>query len=499
MLRLKDVRPSDFAYFDHMENKQTKTAVKTAFKYIVSLANLSGTFIEDWDLEYVFKKDGKWLTEKGEINKALFEYREEYAKLGSIVPEEVRAAVEIPLKGIFEGQGRRLKDTIEQLKASSLDYSRSIQRNTEKLRAELIKLTMFEAAQKTSDKNSFQLVEKVLTELPFKIFDATRDSVSFICTVDTIVEQRALGSKINRQYNLGRLIVRVNVRNFQLTIERLDYGVNRWYRPQHAHFHFCMDRAHFCAGGFANDQVEAANAVDFFKIMEMVNRWRTTLDTSSTLVSTMHFNHHPAFTTYLEGDFLFGLTELEMAKQLGPGGVYFCAPLMKASEYMTGLGVYHNFSEQYPFKKGGGVIDSGYQLERKSLLLQRLETERLKDLDPIIMADVMWILGEYPINNDILHGEPRWSSNGERVYYADKARSTYLTVDDFIELNGLHPDAVYRQSQDAEASRFDQHEEDEEELDAELEEESRFILAQHENERPVVNTAARRNTDAWSE
>ena len=93
-------------------------------------------------------------------------------------------------------------------------------------------------------------------------------------------------------------------------------------------------------------------------------RWKDTYDSRSALISIVNFNHHPAFTEYLEGDFLFGKTESEMAIELR--GTYFCPPLVTMldaakrypNEFLIG-------TDHYMFKEGGGPIDGHkYELYR---------------------------------------------------------------------------------------------------------------------------------------
>lgn len=362
MLRMIDVKSNDFAYFDNViEHPSTRSAVKGAFRYIVTLSNLASTPIDHWDIEQVFKGEDGWITDKGKINKAFFERKSaEPAKMLN-VPEHLLKLLERPLMELVSGNVREIERSIANKKTNIATAYSQIQTHTRQLSELNRSLIAAQFARKGIETGLIGQVNKILAELPVELWAIESGSISFLCTTDTIVPYRDLPNGINRRYNLGRLIFTVNVADMSVKCYRRDL-INRWANANQAHFHM---GSYLCQGGFSSDFANAVNNTDIFLLMSVLMRWKDTYDQSSSLTTNSNFNHHPAFTEYLEGDVMLGKTELEQYEFIC-GEVFYCGPLMSTSGYQARLNstVQASRNHNYSFQPGGGLIP-GYIYDRE--------------------------------------------------------------------------------------------------------------------------------------
>lgn len=329
MLTIKDVKSNDFSYFESLSNGQQVSSVKTAFRYIVNLSNLSGTYIDDWDIENVFKVDGRWLTDKADINKAFFGRRDIAPTVIPGITPEIAKMLEISLKDLTTGNVRSIKTSIDTKVSEISGFFTSIHRRNLELKDLRHRLELAEIAAKTKSKTVLSTVEKILVNLPLDLWDVTSSTVSFICKTDTIVPYRSIGNRINREYNLGRLILTIQTSDLKLIVQRQDF-INRWTRKSFAHFHY---GSYFCPGGFDSDMKTATLAGDLYGLVEMFCKWKDTYDPSSALTSATYFNHHPAFTVYHDGDWLYGMSETELVKATNDNNLFYCEPMRNYPEF----------------------------------------------------------------------------------------------------------------------------------------------------------------------
>lgn len=355
MISIKDLKSNDFAYLEGKTEGQILGSVKGAFKYIISLSNMTGTYIDDWDPE-VFKSDGKWITDKGEINKAFFARKSLSAVDIPGISPEIAAKLEVPLKGLFAGSVRTYRENAEAARRDIQNYYARIAEKVALLKSNQEKQLLAELAAKTKSGSYVDVVRKILTELPVDLWSVTDDQISFICKTDTIVPNRDKINKINRSYNLGRLIFTINTFDLKIKVTRRD-NINRWYKKNYAHFHY---GSYFCAGGFAEDLKRADLALDIYAIMETCLRWKDTYDAGSTLTSSNYFNHHPAFTTYESDDFLYGKSELELVKHCFDATMYYCDPMTQANRFCDRFAKQYGFTprnwgDEYVFSPSGGM------------------------------------------------------------------------------------------------------------------------------------------------
>lgn len=361
MLKMTDVKSNDFAYFDSIENTQTRGAVKGAFRYIISLSNLSGTAIDHWDIESVFKHEDKWLTDKGDINREFFKRKDAEPAAILNLPEPLVKLLEVPLKEVHGQNVREIKNNIATRERTIGNAHQNIRTAVSDLRNFKQRLLVAEIAAKESVNTVSTQLKKVLAELPLELWSVTSDCVSFICKTDTLVNARDIPNKINRTYNLGRLIFHVNVTDFKIAVTRMDI-VNRWVSASNAHFHY---GTYFCYGGFSSEFEKAQEEVSLFDLMSACVRWKDTYDARSTLVSSVRFNHHPAFTTYHEGDVFFGMDEKKQCEEAWRGGLYFTQPMTSPSITAANLKIgaqISPWSNEYPFAANGGPRP-GYKYE----------------------------------------------------------------------------------------------------------------------------------------
>ena len=368
MLTMDKVKPNDFAFFDTLEPANTKSAVKTAFRYIIQLSNLSRTHIDTWDIERVFQKDGKWITDKGEINKAFFEKKESEPIEKLPVSKEVIDLIRPKVRDLFSGQLRTLKNTNAELEGQIERYYQSIHASTVTLRDVREKMLMAELAGKAKENQGVEAVLKILSDLPFELWNVTESNLSFLLKHDTIVPYRDIPNKINRQKNLGRLIFSINTSSLKMTVNRRDQ-INRWAKVDHHHFHFKNYSSSFCEGGFAPDFGAARKSLDIFKMCESFLRWKDTYAAGDAYVGIECFNHHPAFTEYLEGDARFGKSEKEIAKWCSESNIYCCAPMVLGRQFDKTMGTAISlvYRDDYAFldtPTGGPMKGVTYELPK---------------------------------------------------------------------------------------------------------------------------------------
>ncbi len=392
MIQIKDLKSNDFAYLEGKTEGQVLGSVKGAFRYIISLSNMTGTYIDDWDSD-IFKSDGKWLTDKGDINKVFFARKAvSVLDIPGITPE-LAAKLETPLKAMFNNSLSTYKNNIERLKNDIASYYSAIHTSVASLKTNTDKLMLAEIAAKTKSTSHIEVIKKVLNELPVDLWLIENDMIGFICKTDTIVPNRDKINKINRSYNLGRLIFKVTMSQLKVTVERRDI-VNRWVHPNHSHFHY---GPYLCAGGFGEDFSRAQTGLDLYELIATCLKWKDTYDGGSTLTSTSNFNHHPAFTTYEPDDFLYGKSELDLIKQFYDQGFYYCDPMIPYSEFSERMYKSYNFrprnfGESYRFAIGGGPRDS-----------QKYERDR-----PLDTASQPWTAPRYSYGQPSLnYGEHR--------------------------------------------------------------------------------------------
>lgn len=449
MLSIKDVKSNNFAYFDTLANGQVPSSVKSAFKYIVSLSNLSGTYIDDWDIQAVFMSDGRWLTDKGDINKAFFTRKEAVAANLPGVPEHLVSKLEIPLKRMTEGPIRTVKQNIENLRRDINNHYSSIDRRVRELKTNNEKLYLHEIASKTKALSLVETVNRILRELPLDLWNVSDDRITFICKTDTLVPNRDKLNEIDRVYNLGRLIIEVDSFEMKIRLRRLDY-INRWVDQNKSHFHY---GSYLCTGGFSQDFADAQTSVDIFKLLNAFIRWKDTYDAASTLTSVLHFNHHPAFTTYNEDDFMFPMSEIQRIKQCDDAGLYYCDPMVPFNTYANRIEADHGYLvrsriESYAFAVNGGPKPGGKYEEPCPL-----ESSLNRENDRYSMGKPELTYAEHrewlALQYDSLW---RWSNftTGEEaptpdcgVYdplYADTGACEWLSESGFESRHDCHPD-----------------------------------------------------------
>lgn len=444
MLKMTDIKSNDFAYFDSIENTQTRGAVKGAFRYIVNLSNLSGTAIDHWDIESVFMHDGKWLTDKGDINREFFKRKDAEPAAILNLPESLVNLLEVPLKEVHGSNLRDVKNNIANRERSILNSHMNIQNNVRELRNLRERLLIAEIAAKESVNTVSTQLKRVLTELPLELWSVTSDTVAFICKTDTLVNSRDIPNKINRTYNLGRLIFWVNVYDFKIHVSRQDI-VNRWHSPNHAHFHY---GSYFCYGGFSGEFEKAQEEVNLFALMSACVRWKDTYDRGSTLVSSILFNHHPAFTTYHEGDVFFGMDEKTHCEEAWKSRLYFVQPMTSPAVTATNLKtpVVSPYGNEYPFAALGGPRP-GYKYEHEKPLddqINRIE-KKLIEVDEEELNDgelvrcsfdqyINWLCDTYEIS-DFSHGEraPDRIGYQRHTAYANTETGEWMSEDEWEE------------------------------------------------------------------
>lgn len=470
MAQIKELKNNDYAYLNTIEPAATRTAVKNAFKYIVSLSNITSTVIDDWDAESVFKKEDKWLTDKQAINKAFFERKNSVVEITPAIPPYVANALAQPLKDLFSGNIRQLRDSVRARENEFDRYNLSLSNAIINLREAKNSLRVAELAIKNNDNSSLEQVNKIVQELPYEIFDVDGPVVSFICKTDTIVTNRRASEGINRKYNLGRLILKINVRDLNCRVERLD-RINRWLQIDSAHFHHA---GHLCWGGFDKDRATAQKNLDLYSLVEVFHRWKGTLDVNSVLTSTGNFNHHPAFTEYLEGDIGFGKNVEELLNIFAPTrgsltkhlNVYFCPPMTPLREFLAANKVTSGFIDEYLFAPGGGP-NPGTSYERKprltpSTVIKTAEAEPVKTANSNLESARSSIFNTY--SEDIENGN---FSDGDYIdsmyvdgamtrfyYYDDGEEHHVLTAQEFYDYNDYFPE-------DSPEARNEQDEEEE--------------------------------------
>lgn len=392
MIQIKDLKSNDFAYLEGKTEGQILGSVKGAFRYIISLSNMTGTYIDDWDSD-IFKSDGKWITDKGDINKVFFARKAvSVLDIPGITPE-LAAKLETPLKAMFNNSLSTYRNNIERLKNDIANHYSSIHTMVTTLKTNTDKLMLAEIAAKTKSTSHIEVIKKVLNELPVDLWLIENDMIGFICKTDTIVPNRDKINKINRSYNLGRLIFKVTMSQLKVTVERRDI-VNRWVLPNHSHFHY---GTYLCAGGFGEDFSRAQTGLDLYELISTCLKWKDTYDGGSTLTSTSNFNHHPAFTTYEPDDFLYGKTEIELVRQFYDQGFYYCDPMIPYNRFSERIATTYNFrprpfNDNYRFDPSGGPKDG-------------VRYERARPLDG---PSEPWLTGRYAIGQSQLnYGEHR--------------------------------------------------------------------------------------------
>lgn len=454
MLTINDVKSNDFAYFDSaIEQANTRGAVKGAFRYIIHLANLSGTYIDKWDIETVFRKDDKWLTDKAEINKAFFEKKELDPVLQLPIDPETAELLRRPLKEMFAGQTRSLKQNITSTTRNLTGAMSNVANYTSQLRGLNERLMMAEMASSTTHDQALTQVTKVLKNLPYDLWDVTEDKVSFICKADTIVPFRDLPNKINRRFNFGRLIFKINVVDMTIHLERQDI-INRWKESHNCHPHY---GSYLCYGGFAPDFERAMLHLDLYELMEAVTRWKGTYAAGDALTAIQKFNHHPAFTEYLEGDLYHGMSDVQIYLRMNGEAynqTFISAPMMSVSEFHKlskatfGLGL----TDSYMFKAGGGpaancVYEKTRPIEKKLRQHKAAtdefgteESEEPEDDTPSRLERARNRISSNHEPSDWDHGYRQ--SQGGYFFYADAGNNEWLTLGEWVARFEYQPDNV---------------------------------------------------------
>lgn len=359
MLRIKDAKSNDFAAFDSLEPAQTKNAVKAAFKYIVSLSNVSRVYIDDWNAE-IFKVDGRWVTDKNQINKIFFE-RATHVSQSSLDPMVAKAVAQ-SIANVTKNRIQNITNNIRTLDGEIRSHQSMIHEKLQRMFQLKAEEAAFLRHNKEIGAEGLANVEKLFNSHAVELWDLGEEYIEIICKTDTIITHRDLPNKIHRRFNLGRLIFKIKTSDMNISIKRRDREVNRWAYKNSCHPHYGN---YLCWGGFDADRIKASKDFDFEALVGVLMRWKDTYDSRSALTSISSFNHHPAFTEYLEGDFLFGKTESEMAIELRR--TYFCPPFVGMSDAIKR---YPNEfiivdTDRYFFKEGGGPVDGHkYELDR---------------------------------------------------------------------------------------------------------------------------------------
>jgi hypothetical protein len=423
MLRFSDAKKNDFAVFDSVENTQTRNAIKTAFKYIISLSNVSKTYIDDWDAE-IFKIEDKWVTDKSQINKIFFERKgAEEIKTTKIHPLLVDA-VSNATSHVIESRIKQNKQDIARFRRDIENWNRNIESTLKLIYTTMAEDQAFLRQQKEGKTSGLAAVEEILNKHSLDLWDIAEDSISFVCKTDTIIFQRDLPNKINRRYNLGRLILKIRTSDTRLDVYRTDL-LNRWAYKNMSHPHY---GTYLCYGGFSADFESARLAFDLVKVVDVFMRWKDTYNVASALTSMVFFNHHPAYTEYLEGDVFYGAPESEIADS----GCFIAPPFFNLGKAKTLYPKYRyrEGSDTYKFLQDGGPIDGvSYQKECPASEPRYLSSQDVLTLEEYLA----WLKMKHPEGE--YHGwiPPQPNCGVEVSVRWDNEDGKYITEDEYYE------------------------------------------------------------------
>lgn len=423
MLRFSDAKKNDFAVFDSVENTQTRNAIKTAFKYIISLSNVSRTYIDDWDAE-IFKIEDKWVTDKSQINKIFFERKGAESLNVTKVQPLLVDAVSTATSHVIENRINQNKQEVSRHKRDIDAWNRSIEQSLNIIYTKMAEEQAFLRQQKEGKTSGLAAVEEILNKHSLDLWNVAEDSISFVCKTDTIISQRDLQNKINRRYNLGRLILKIRTSDTRLDVYRTDL-MNRWAYKNLSHPHY---GTYLCYGGFSSDFEDARLKFDLVKVVDVFMRWKDTYNVASALSSMIFFNHHPAFTEYLEGDVFYGAPESEIANS----GCFIAPPFFNLSlaKILYPNYRYREGSDTYKFLAAGGPIDGvSYQKE-----CPVSEPRYLSVQDPLTDEEYLeWLKAKHPVGEHNGWFPPVPPCGAETTFRWDGDDEKYITEDEYYE------------------------------------------------------------------
>ncbi len=468
MLTISDVKSDDFAYFNSIEPANTRGAVKGAFRYLTSLANLSNTNIEKWDLEELFQKDGKWITDKPDINRILFTKKAAEPLEEIQLSPKLKEMLEPAFKALFGGSLRNQQRTVRDAENNVQSYAEYLANATKTLIEAKEKLRLMEIASKESSMAGIDEIKRILDTYPLELWDVREQTITFAMKNDTLIRIRDVSNKINRTHNIGRFLILIKTENMTVTMK--PFGVvNRFARRNAVHPHVSDDGLRVCWGGFAQDYTNALKKLSLFDLVDLIFRWKDKYAAGDAYVPANHINHHPAFTSYEEGDWLGDILstkgEKDFVLECAKANLFVAPPLTYADKYVSEM-----TKETEEYKKGmlriirgeswAGVFfdypKSGYQkkehetfespLERR-LASPTLESEEESDQD-LIEIDQAYFFREYTFAR-YNHGDylGTGSRSGER-FYLDTVDNQAVTAEMFEYNRGYDVDNVPEHSED---------------------------------------------------